>query len=688
MGMARSTLARPDSLIRSARYNARFGWARLPIILVVAVLLGAVHGWMIAAVWSAAMITVERISSGFRTRLTMEDAAAALPHLISLGCMAALWVVWGVLLWNSNDEAGRMAAVIGLLTTALYGAVGGLKDFRVGAILTIPPLVTLLVLVALHGAAHGNNPLAVISTLATLGAGISILICARAINQSDAALESSNDDLARTSAALAASNLFLEEVSTIARTGGWSLDLSTRTLEWTASTKRIFGVEPDFKPDLTNIREFCIGDTLETLEAATRTAFERNQDYDIELQIRTRAGEEKWLRVNGKVLFENERANAMIGATTDITELVRLEQKLRRAQKLEAVGLLTGGIAHDFNNTLTAILSSSELLKSAADARTVGLASTIERAAERAGDLIRKLMAFSGQQVLRARAVNLNDVVRDTIELARPGLRSDLSLNLDLCDDAPVASLDGSQLTHALLNLAINAADAMPKGGDLTFRTGRSADGRVFAEVTDTGAGIPKDILEKIFDPFFSTKPVGVGSGLGLSMVHGFVSQSGGSIDVETAEGCGTTFRLSFPAADAVDQLQQTVASVGDFRSEETLASRTVLVVDDDPLVRDSIALSLRDRGCTVVVAEDGPTALEKARGLQLHLAVIDVVLTKAMSGPELVAALRSDHPTTLALLISGYVQATPLPDRDPRVQFLQKPFSADALMERVRAFG
>lgn len=688
MGIARWTLARPQSLIRSAQYNARFGWVRLPTIVVVAALLGAVHGWMIAALWTAAMVMCERVSTGFRTRLITGDAGAALAHLASLGCMSALWVAWGVLLWNSNAEVGRLAAVIGLLTTALYGAISGLKDFRVAAILSVPPLMALIVLVALYGATHWNEPLAIISTLATLGAGVSIFVCARAMHQSNAALEESNSELARTSAALTASNRFLEEMSTIARTGGWWFDLHTRKLEWTSATKQIFGVAPDFNPDLFNIREFCIGGTLETLETATRLAFERNQDYDIEIQIRTPAGEEKWVRVNGKVLFEDGRANVIMGASTDITERVRLEQKLRQAQKLEAVGLLTGGIAHDFNNTLTAILSSANALKSSPDPRTVSLASTIERAAERGGDLTRKLMAFSGQQVLCANTVSLNDVVRDTMELATPGLRSDLSLKLVLCDEPLLASLDGSQLTHALLNLAINAADAMPTGGDLTLRTGRSPDGRVFVEVADSGAGIPEAILDKIFDPFFTTKPVGLGSGLGLSMVHGFVSQSGGRIDVETAEGAGTTFRLSFPAAESGVPVQEAIAPPKDVRSDDTFLNRTVLVVDDDPLVRDSIALSLRDRGCTVVVAEDGPSALEKAGGLQLHLAVVDVVLTKDMSGPQLAAALRVDHPATPVLLTSGYVQGTPLPEGDLGVQFLQKPFSADALMERVRSFG
>ncbi|MBL8559094.1 MAG: response regulator [Hyphomonadaceae bacterium] len=686
MSMARWTLARPDSLVQSARYNARFGWVRLPIILVVAAFLAAVHGWIIATTWAVAMGVSERVSSGFRTRLTTGDASFALPHLMSLGCMAALWVTWGVLLWNSDAEVGRLAAVIGLLTTALYGAIGGLKDFRVAAILSVPPLVALLVLVALHGAAHWNEPLAIISTLATLGASLSILIGARTMHRSNVALEDSNNDLARTSAALASSNLLLEEMSAIAKTGGWWLDLSTRNLEWTAATKDIFGVEPDFKPDLVNIREFCIGGTLETLEAATRIAFERDENYDIELQIRTRAGEEKWLRVNGKVLFENGRAYAIIGASTDITDRVRLEKKLRQAQKLEAVGLLTGGVAHDFNNTLTAILSSSELLKSSPDARTVNLASAIERAAERAGDLTGKLMAFSGQQVLRAHPVNLNDVVRDTIGLTTAGLRSDLSLNLELCDEAPVALLDGSQLTHALLNLAINAADAMPTGGDLTFRTGKSAKGRVFVEVADTGAGIPKDILDRIFDPFFTTKPAGVGSGLGLSMVHGFVSQSGGSVEVQTAEGCGATFRLSFPEVAPNVRPPEPVASTKEVPGDAPLSNRTVLVVDDDPLVRESLALLLSDRGATVLVAEDGPSALAKARGIQLHLAVVDVVLTKAMSGPALVEALHGEHPESGALLISGYAQGTPLPKGDRRVQFLQKPFSADVLIERLRS--
>lgn len=247
-----------------------------------------------------------------------------------------------------------------------------------------------------------------------------------------------------------------------------------------------------------------------------------------------------------------DASGAIIGAvliSRDVTEQRRLERELAQAQRLEAVGQLAAGIAHDFNNILTAIAASAEsLLNGALGERERLIAGRIEGASDRGSDLVRRLLAFARQQPLAPQRVDVNPLVQELVELLRPTLSGNIAIVTDLapCELSVIA--DASQLQSALLNLAVNARDAMPEGGQLTFRT-EPQDNGVLIEVVDTGQGIPFDQQERVFEPFFTTKRQGKGAGLGLAMVYGFAAQSGGAVNLSSAPGVGTSIRMHLPAA-------------------------------------------------------------------------------------------------------------------------------------------
>ena len=366
---------------------------------------------------------------------------------------------------------------------------------------------------------------------------------------------------------------------------------------------------------------------------------------------------------------------------------------------MEAIGQLAGGVAHDFNNLLTVIAGNVELL-----AATLGVndpraqhVQDIRDAADRASALTRQLLAFSRRQVLAPRRLDLNDIVAGVEKMLRRLIGEHIVLEVTLAGSLPPVKVDPSQLEQALINLALNARDAMPAGGRLEIRTGVVAlDERACAgrrdrrpgtycqlSVRDTGCGIPPDVLEHVFEPFFTTKGVGQGTGLGLSSVYGLVTQSGGFVDVTSEVGVGTTFHIALPASgdDDAGEAARNVLSAP--RSGE----ETILVVEDDPAVRRITRLVLERRGYDVREASSAAEALELAAGLpHVHLVVSDVVMP-GMSGPDLVRRLQGRWPRVRVLFMSGYID-----DAVTRhgvlglgSGFLQKPFSAEALAEKVR---
>ena len=380
----------------------------------------------------------------------------------------------------------------------------------------------------------------------------------------------------------------------------------------------------------------------------------------------------------------------------DLTERRRLEEHLRHAQRMEAVGQLAGGVAHDFNNLLTVIMGESDMLLfdlPSGDPRRVAV-SDIRDAASRASNLTRQLLAFSRKQVLASRIVDLNVIVSAVERMLRRLIGEDIVLTTMLDPALDKVRVDPGQIEQVLMNLAVNARDAMPRGGRLTIETGNidadatratqlnCAQGRhVSLSVADTGTGMDHATLVRIFEPFFTTKAAGAGTGLGLATVHGIVAQSGGCIAVQTVLGTGTTFTILLPSVDSDG------ADGGDLLRAAP-GAETVLLVEDDSRVRRISRLALEAHGYKVLEAASAADAMTQAdhHAGDIHLVLADVVLPDA-NGRELVTRVLALHAHARVLFMSGYVDDASARHglADLGDTFLQKPFSSVELARRVR---
>ena len=391
-----------------------------------------------------------------------------------------------------------------------------------------------------------------------------------------------------------------------------------------------------------------------------------------------------------------------MGILVDLSEQVALEERLRQGQKMEAIGQLAGGIAHDFNNLLTAVAGYAELLQvgvppgSTAD-RQVG---HILAAARRAAELTQQLLAFGRRQVLQPRVIDLRRVVADVVPLLDRLLGENIALQVTDRDDVPPVLADPTQLQQVVLNLAVNARDAMPGGGTLTIEVTEapppSADEAsgdpetwsswVALRVRDTGEGIPEKLRKQIFEPFFTTKEHGRGTGLGLATVYGIVRQSGGVIRVRSRMGEGSTFTVLLPAASGA--LPQVAAPAGDEHVALARGTERLLVVEDEAGVRDLVIEVLRSSGYRVTAATSAEEALELVRTdtEPIDLLVTDVVLPH-MDGRQLAHALREQQPVLKVLFMSGYADTSVIEPRSlgPGEHFMQKPFHTGQLATRVR---
>ncbi len=393
--------------------------------------------------------------------------------------------------------------------------------------------------------------------------------------------------------------------------------------------------------------------------------------------------------------LENEvaaRTGALMEANTklrrEIEERERAEQALRQAQKMEAVGQLTGGIAHDFNNMLTVVLGATESLKNslpvdaAAQHRRADL---VMQAASQAAALTHRLLAFARPQPLDPKPTNLNALIGGLIEMLHRTLGESIRLETDLAGGLPPVHVDANQLENAILNLVVNARDAMAGGGTLTLRTAAPEPGWVVLSVIDTGTGMPADVVERALEPFFTTKRTGEGTGLGLSQVYSFMKQSGGSLDIESAEGRGTTVELRFPRLPAGAETVETAADeTGVFRGD----GRRALVVEDQQGVREHVAEILRHLGFEVVAAGDTAAALEFMGGNRIDLLMTDIGLPGGSDGWGLAAEARRLVPGVKIVLMTGYAQRN-LKPLGADSELLMKPFMRAALEGRLmRLFG
>ncbi len=389
-----------------------------------------------------------------------------------------------------------------------------------------------------------------------------------------------------------------------------------------------------------------------------------------------------------------------VAVQTDITPLKRLEQQFRQAQKMDAFGQLAGGVAHDFNNLLTVILGYSDMLLEGLrpghpDREVVG---EIHKAGERAASLTRQLLAFSRQQLLEPKVLNLNAVVADAETMLRRLLGEDVRFATATAPALRPVKVDAGQMEQVILNLCVNARDAMPRGGQLTVETANAdlddefsrsrpevKPGRyVLLAVSDTGCGMPPDVQARVFEPFFTTKGPGKGTGLGLATVYGIVKQSGGFVYVYSEMGRGTTFRVYLPA---VEQAVPAGGS-GPVAWPPARGSETVLVVEDEDAVRDIVRLALRSQGYTVLEASRGAEAVRvaAAHAGPIHLLVTDVVMPE-MGGRELSERLARTRPGLKVMYLSGYTDDAVVRHGvlESQSHFLQKPFTPGKLAAKIR---
>ena len=350
-----------------------------------------------------------------------------------------------------------------------------------------------------------------------------------------------------------------------------------------------------------------------------------------------------------------------------------------QSTKLEALGRLAGGVAHDFNNLLTVIEGYARMLRDEPDlarAEAVEYVDEIIRAANRASDLTRQLLAFSRRQSSQPRSLDLNELVRRTSGMLRRVIGEDIQLETDLCIEASHIFADPSQIDQVLMNLVVNARDAMPGGGRIRITTAFQ-EPSVELRVSDHGSGIPPEVMARMFEPFFTTKESGKGTGLGLSLVHAIISQAGGKVEVETAIGQGTTFKIRFPLhwGEAMD-----TDSAGAER-ESPRGRETILVVEDEEPLRSLIRRLLERGGYRVLEAADGDEAVTLARTGQV---LIDLLLTDVMlphrNGVDVAEAVRAAYPNVRILFMSGYGENTPAGSAR-----LEKPFGPLKLATSVR---
>ncbi|HZQ82746.1 MAG TPA: PAS domain-containing protein [Gaiellaceae bacterium] len=465
----------------------------------------------------------------------------------------------------------------------------------------------------------------------------------------------------------------LERAHDLAKLGSFTVDLATRRTHGSRETAHLLGCEGPFTLGLEEFRErFVPEDVRDAWAEHHDTAYRQAGTFSSTQRMQTLAGEQLWVRVHGLVdVDEVGTPVRVIGLMQDITEQRLLEEQVRQTEKMQAVGQLASGIAHDFNNLLLVIGGNAQLAL-AADAGPASRRQLDEilHAAGHAGDLVRRLLAFARNDASEPRNVELNSVVRDVRRMLDRVIEKQIEIRTDLTDADTTVFADPPRLEQAVLNLAVNARDAMPDGGQLTIRT-EVAGATVLLEVRDTGIGMDAQTRERIFEPFFTTKDVGAGTGLGLATVYGAVAESHGRISVDSEPGRGTIFTIALPHAtrnaETTRRLEPAPLVPG--------GGERILLVEDDPMVRAVSAELLTRAGYTIDVAGDGVEALDLlGRGDPYDLIVSDLMMPR-MTGLQLASALEERGVDVPIVFTSGYAEHEPKDDR-ARVRFVPKPFT------------
>jgi len=473
-------------------------------------------------------------------------------------------------------------------------------------------------------------------------------------------------------------------------------DTSGNFIQVSPSVTAILGYQPSDMIGHSAV-EFIHPDDLENTRSEMRAARRGQNKRNFETRYIDKEGKAVALNWTG-TWSEPVRRHFFIGR--DLTEKQAAEAQLRHVQKMDAIGQLTGGVAHDFNNILTVITGTIGILEDAVagEPQLAAIARLIDEAAERGANLTKHLLAFARKQPLQPLEVDVNSLVLEAAKLLQPTLGEHIEITPLLAEDAWTALADPSQLTTAVLNLALNARDAMPNGGKLALETSNvyldenyasmqdevAAGNYVMIAVSDTGTGIPAALLERVFDPFFTTKEVGKGTGLGLSMVFGFVKQSGGHIKLYSEEGHGTSVKIYLPRATGLNQTAAEALVSVDIEG----GSEAVLVVEDDPLVRRYVMTQIESLGYTTLEAANATDALHVIdNGADIDLLFTDVIMPGHMNGRQLVDEALKRRPGLKTLYTSGYTENAIVHHGrlDSGVLLLAKPYRKSELARMIR---
>ena len=478
----------------------------------------------------------------------------------------------------------------------------------------------------------------------------------------------------------------------------FSLDAAGRVATWNPAAERIFGYAA---ADATGQTFAALPENADNaFDAVHRRVLAGERVQDLKMCWLGRNGRALDVMLSGAPVREAGERLGAVYISEDVTERMKLERQLAQSQKMEAVGQLTGGVAHDFNNILTVITGTVEILAEGVADRPdlAAITRLMDEAAERGAGLTRQLLAFARKQPLQPEETDINALMAEAAGLLRPTLGEQIEIESMLEDNAWPALVDRSQLVTSVLNLAINARDAMPGGGKLTLETGNVMLDEAYASqnpelkpgpyvmvsVSDTGTGIPAELRDRVFEPFFTTKDVGKGTGLGLSMVYGFVRQSGGHIKVYSEEGCGTSIKLYLPRAAGAAQPAADTA----LTAPRATGLETILAVEDDRMVRDYVAAQLRSLGYAVIPASNAAEALAILDGgAALDLLFTDVIMPGGVDGRELADQARRRRPSLKVLFTSGYTQTAIVHHGrlDPGVLLLAKPYRTIDLARMIR---
>lgn len=483
--------------------------------------------------------------------------------------------------------------------------------------------------------------------------------------------------------------------------GVWDLDCVTGSLCWSETIEAHYGLKPgSFPGTFEAFIERIHPDDRESMRKTIREATKSGTEFSVVNRSIWPDGTVRWLNTAGRIILavHGEPVRG-VGISLDVTARRSLEEQYQQAQKMEAVGQLAGGVAHDFNNLVSVILGQCELLLLDSDTRERRQArvAQIQKASLSAASLTRQLLAFSRKQIIQSTPVELNATVAHMRNMLGRLIGEDIEVVLNLRPDLALVSADRGQVEQILMNLAVNARDAMPRGGILTIETCNvdldehdahthssvTPGAYVMLAVSDTGTGMTPEVQARVFEPFFTTKEVGKGTGLGMASVHSIVARSGGGITVYSEVGRGTTFKLYFPRADALEMAPGTVPPV----AESSISALTVLLVEDQEGLREVARELLERQGHTVLCAANAAEALEFfEEHASIGVLLTDVVMP-GTSGPALARRLVERRPALKVIYMSGYTEDTIIHHGvlNPGIAFLAKPFSSEALGQKLR---